>query len=53
MFFIPKTLRYEHLAEILAIIISIHEENKLYMQIGDYLKLAKSIIISIIYYHNK
>lgn len=37
----------------LAIIISMYKESKLYMQMSDHLKLAKSIMTSIIYYHNK
>lgn len=50
---IPKTSRQKHLAETLAIIISMYEKNKSHLQIVDHLKLAKSIETSIIYYHNK
>ncbi len=50
---IPKTSRREHSAKTLAIIISMHEENKSHAQIGDYLKLAKSTMISTIHCHNR
>lgn len=53
MLFIPKTSRREHLAKILAIIISMYKEDKLHMKIIDHLKFVKSTIISIIYYHNR
>lgn len=48
-----KTSKREYLPETLAIIISIYKKNKLYMQIGNYLKLVKSTIIFIIYCYNK
>lgn len=53
MFSTSKTSKREYLAKTLAIIISIYKKNKLYMQIGNYLKLIKLTIIFIIYYYNK
>lgn len=53
MFFIPKTSRHKYLAEILAIIISMHQVGKLHIQIDDYLKLAKSIVTFIIHCYNR
>lgn len=53
MFSISKILRYKLLAKTPAIIILIYKDGKLYTQIGDYLKLEKSTMISIIYYYNR
>ena len=46
---IPKTSRHEHLAETLAVIISLHEVGKLHAQIDDHLKLSKFTVTSIIH----
>ena len=53
MFSIRKTLRRDHLAETIVIIISIHEVDKLHFQISDNLKFAKSTLISIIHHNNR
>lgn len=50
---ILKTSKREHLRKTLVIIILMHEEGELHVQIGDHLKLAKSIVISIIYCYNR
>lgn len=48
-----ECLRSEYLAQTLPMIIFKYEERKLYIQIGDYLKLSKSTVTSILYCHNR
>lgn len=52
MFSNPKSLKYKYLVQIIAIIILMYKKNKWYMQIDNYLKVAKSIVISNINCHN-
>lgn len=49
---ICKTLKHEHLLEILAIIIVLYPADKLYKQIGAQLNLAKSSVTIIISQYN-
>ena len=53
MLSISKTSKHKYLAKIIAIIILIHKENKLYMQISNYLKLVKYTVIFIIHHYNR
>lgn len=51
--FIYKTLRYKYLLKILIVIILMYKQDKLYLKIYNYFKLAKSIIIFIIYSYDR
>lgn len=51
--YIPKTAKHKYSADLLVIIISLHNKGKLFTQIGNYLNLLRLTIVTIIYRHNR